>query len=658
VESANSLEHSRARIFSSLLNVVMVLGALTAIPSVALAIGHDMWSLATADVVGMLWLGAIWRRRSARYVLRVANFLLLVLMLGVVLMITVGPIAQIYLFAASVLASALLGLRPALYTLALSGAAVFALTWAGLAQLHFGPLPDATLAAALIITLNFVFVGAVITVSCAMLLRGLASSLERLAVVANSLEQGKAELQAVNAELRLTSNDIHQLAFYDVLTGLPNRRLLLDRIDSLLAQAHQRGHFGALLFIDLDRFKTINDARGHATGDAVLRHVADRLSIAASGGDTVARIGGDEFVVLLSDLGNESGHATKAALAMAEKLRNAIGERCEIEGQVYASSASLGVALLPKRGQTSHDLLREADTAMYRAKLAGGNRISIFESTMRAELEHRLTLERDLAAALAAGALSAHLQLQVDSTGKPCGAELLARWQKPDGSSVPPDSFIPVAEESGLIVPLGQWALRQACLALRRLEHEGHSLKLSVNVSPSQFRQPDFVDQVCRVLEETGAPASQLVFELTEGLLVDDLEVTLARMRQLAKLGIRLSIDDFGTGYSSLAYLTRMPLFELKIDRSFIRDTPADTTGTGIVQSILAMASHLGLRATAEGVETQEQADFLAASGVDAMQGFLFARPMPLDDLVRLLDEHKLLRAGAAGHGGAATALA
>jgi EAL domain-containing protein (putative c-di-GMP-specific phosphodiesterase class I) len=252
-------------------------------------------------------------------------------------------------------------------------------------------------------------------------------------------------------------------------------------------------------------------------------------------------------------------------------------------------------------------------------------------------VEQQLTLERDLAAALAHGELTMHLQLQVDRTGTPCGAELLARWPRADGSFVPPDRFIPVAEECGLILPLGRWALRQACSMSRQLEQAGFTLPLSVNVSPSQFRQPDFVAQVRATLADTGAPATGLIFEVTEGLLVEDLEYTLARMHELAALGIRLSIDDFGTGYSSMAYLRRMPLYELKIDRSFIADTPGDANGTAIVQSILAMAGHLGLRSIAEGVETEEQAAFLAANDVSGMQGYLFARPMPVLDLISLL---------------------
>ncbi len=258
---------------------------------------------------------------------------------------------------------------------------------------------------------------------------------------------------------------------------------------------------------------------------------------------------------------------------------------------------------------------------------------------MQADVERRLTMERDLSAALEAGELRMFAQAQVDAAGRPVGAELLMRWTRADGSAVPPALFIPLAEESGLILKLGRFALRQACDTVVLLERAGHRLPLSVNVSPSQFRQADFVEQVRQVLADSGASAGALIFEVTEGLLIENLEATIARMHQLAGMGIRFSIDDFGTGYSSLAYLKKMPLYELKIDRSFIQDTPGDTGVTAIVQSILAMAGHLGLRVVAEGVETRAQADFLCANQCDCMQGYLFAKPAPLADLLTLLEK-------------------
>jgi diguanylate cyclase (GGDEF)-like protein/PAS domain S-box-containing protein len=442
-------------------------------------------------------------------------------------------------------------------------------------------------------------------------------------------------------ERRSAADAIHRLGFYDVLTGLPNRRLLMERLDGLVGQANTGRGLGAVLYLDLDNFKNINDARGHATGDALLRECAARLAQAVRKRDTVARLGGDEFVVLLDGLGMDPAAAIRNALAVAEKIRSALARPVEIDGQAYHTSASVGVALPLQAGTTAQDLLREADTAMYSTKAGGRNGVALFETAMLDEAERKLTLERDLAHALENGELAMHLQLQVGQDGTPAGAELLMRWRRADGSYVPPDVFIPLAEASGLIVPLGEWVLREACAAWLALEREGHPMPLSINVSPRQFRQPDFVEQVRAILLETGAPADQLIFELTEGLLVDDIAQTIERMQALTAIGIRFSIDDFGTGYSNLAYLKKMPLYELKIDKSFMRDTPHDVNGAAIVQSILAMASHLGLRVVAEGIESEAQAEFLDKHGPTYMQGYLYHRPMQLEKLI------ERLRAGA-----------
>jgi diguanylate cyclase (GGDEF)-like protein/PAS domain S-box-containing protein len=749
----DNLAHWRTQIFASLVSFILALAFVTAIPSMAVLANEGRWPMFAVDAAALVWLVGLWYFKQAAYRTRVLHFLAILVMVGTALMIHVGPVSQIYLFAAPLLAAVLLGTFPAILALGGTTLLVFGLAFSGHAR-----LPDHALLPSLIISLNFLFIGAIITMSSAIMLQRLAKSLEDLRAVATSLQEGQNALSAVNAELRLTAaavarlndmviiskvmpgdvanqqiifvneaferrtgyqrpdvmgrgwhlllgadteaseiarigaavarmeavsaellyytkdhdpywiememvpfNDehgtnthwvmvgrditdrkksekhIHRLAFFDVLTGLPNRRLLMERIERLLAHAREQAGHGALLFIDLDHFKYVNDARGHGVGDALLRNVAGRLAALVRKGDTVARVGGDEFVVLLAHLGEDARLATHSALLVAEKIRRAITESFEVDGQFYDSSASIGVTLLSHPNQSAHDLLREADTAMYRAKADGRNRVSFFEATMQAEVERRLTLERDLAAALDNGELSMHWQLQVDATGLPVGAELLMRWQRPNGTFVPPDVFIPVAEECGLIVSLGQWALRQACIGYLKLRETGFAMPLSVNVSPSQFRQTDFVAQVRRILQETGAPASELIFEVTEGLLIENLDDTIGRMHELAALGIRLSIDDFGTGYSSLSYLKRMPLYELKIDKSFIRDTPCDANGTAIVQSILAMASHLGLSVVAEGVETREQADFLAANGAPRMQGYLFARPMPLEQMVARL---------------------
>jgi diguanylate cyclase (GGDEF)-like protein/PAS domain S-box-containing protein len=748
----DNIAHWRTQIFATLLSIILALAFVTAVPSMAVLASEGRWAMFSVDAAALAWLISLWYFKSVAYLTRVLQFLAILIMVGIALMIHVGPVSQIYLFAAPMLAAVLLGTRAAMIALAGTTLLVFGLAFSGHAR-----LPDHALLPSLIITLNFLFIGAIITISCAILLQRLAKSLEDLRAVATSLQEGQDTLQALNSELRLTAaavarlndmviiskvvpgeaeqqiifvndaferrtgyqrpdvmgrswnvllgadteqaevarigvavarleavsaellyytkehdpywiememvpfNDengnnthwvivgrditerkksekhIHRLAFFDVLTGLPNRRLLMERVDRLLAHAREQAGHGALLFIDLDHFKYVNDARGHGVGDALLRNVAARLAALVRKGDTVARVGGDEFVVLLAHLGDDARLATHSALLVAEKIRRAITESFEVDGQYYDSSASIGVTLLSHPNQSANDLLREADTAMYRAKADGRNRVSFFEATMQAEVERRLTLERDLASAIDNGELAMHWQLQVDANGLPVGAELLMRWLRPNGAFVPPDVFIPVAEECGLIVPLGQWAMRQACIGWLTLDQAGFAMPLSVNVSPSQFRQTDFVAQVRTILQETGAPANALIFEVTEGLLIENLDDTIGRMHELAALGIRLSIDDFGTGYSSLSYLKRMPLYELKIDKSFIRDTPCDANGTAIVQSILAMASHLGLTVVAEGVETREQADFLAANGAPRMQGYLFARPMPLEQMLARL---------------------
>lgn len=422
----------------------------------------------------------------------------------------------------------------------------------------------------------------------------------------------------------------HQLAYYDALTGLPNRRLLLDRAHQALAAHQASGSVGALLFVDLDNFKQINDARGHAVGDALLVQVARRLRHLQTDDVMVARLGGDEFVVLISRMAQDLPGGSLAAHQMAERVRTALEASHQLHGHRYSSSASIGITLFPQHGTAVDDLLREADTAMYRAKKQGRNRVAFYDPTMLADAQEGLGLEQDLNGALERNELAVHVQSQVDAHGRVVGGELLLRWHHPQRGNVPPDRFIPVAEQSSLILRLGEWALRQACEALARLHAAGSPLQLSVNVSTRQFRQDDFAERVSAILASTGAPAEQLILEVTESLFVDNWQDTSARMAQLVQLGVRFSIDDFGTGYSSLAYLKKLPLFELKIDKSFVQDAPGDANSTAIVESILAVAKHLGLSVVAEGVETQAQADFLTANGCEFLQGYLFSRPGPL----------------------------
>jgi len=431
-------------------------------------------------------------------------------------------------------------------------------------------------------------------------------------------------------ERRKAQEDTHRLAYFDALTGLPNRRLLLDRIAQSLESARRSGHQGALLFLDLDNFKRINDARGHAVGDRFLAQVAQRLRQALRSADFVARLGGDEFVVLVNDLGTDLESSARVAMAVAEKVRSVLESPYAIDGTVYSGTGSVGLTMFPKEFDAVDDLLREADTAMYRAKAMGRNRIAYYEAAMQAEVEERLGLEQDLNEAIEAGQIAIHVQPQVDRDGAQTGGELLLRWDHPRRGPISPAVFIPIAEESGLILRLGDLVVRRACEALAQLPPADGAITLSVNISPRQFRRDDFVARTRAMLAETGAPATRLIFEVTEGLLIEKWEDVAQRMSELAALGIRFSIDDFGTGYSSLAYLKKLPLHELKIDLCFVQNTPTDANDRAIVRSILAVAKAFRLTVVAEGVETREQADFLIGLQCDQLQGYLFARPRPL----------------------------
>ncbi len=430
----------------------------------------------------------------------------------------------------------------------------------------------------------------------------------------------------------------HQLAYFDGLTGLPNRRMLLDRMEHALHSAQATAQVGAVLYIDLDNFKQINDARGHSIGDALLVQVASRLTQQLRAGGTVARIGGDEFVVLVNGVAPDMDSAGRAALVVAEEIRSAMEAPYSIDTHLYSTTGSIGITLFPKPGDAVEDLLREADTAMYRAKDLGRNRIRFYEAAMQADVQERLALEQDLKKAQAEGQILAFAQNQVDAQGRLVGAELLMRWTHPVRGNVPPSKFIPIAESSGLILRMGDWMIQQACETLAGLQAAGQDLALSVNVSERQFRQEDFVERVRYILADTGAAPQNLILEVTESLLIENLDDTIARMTEIVQLGVRFSIDDFGTGYSSFAYLKRLPLYELKIDKSFVQDTPNDPNDTAIVESIISVARHLKLRVVAEGVETTAQAEFLTNSQCDCLQGYLFGRPEPLQNwLARLL---------------------
>ncbi len=426
---------------------------------------------------------------------------------------------------------------------------------------------------------------------------------------------------------------IHQLAFFDPLTELPNRRLLMDRLHQELAIGARTGQYGAILFLDLDNFKMLNDSKGHDIGDLLLVEVARRLTACVRDGDTVARLGGDEFVVVLESLNKVAAEAAKDAEHVAEKIRAALSEPYLLKQRQYHSTPSIGVALFCGHQDSLDNLLKYADTAMYQAKTAGRNAIRFYDPEMQAAIEARADLEEELRRALAGQQFRLHYQIQVDSQDRPLGAEVLLRWQHPENGLIPPMQFIPLAEDTGLIVPIGLWALQTACAQLAAWQQDAsmRDLTLAVNVSAKQFRQPDFAAQVQRALRESGAKPSLLKLELTESTVLENVEDTISKMLELKRLGVSFSMDDFGTGYSSLQYLKRLPLDQVKIDRSFVRDITSDPDDAAIVQTIIAMSQALELNVIAEGVETEAQRDFLDRHGCRAFQGYLFSRPVPLE---------------------------
>ena len=440
-------------------------------------------------------------------------------------------------------------------------------------------------------------------------------------------------------DLRRAKEEIENLAFYDALTGLANRRLLLDGLGRAIGQAQRTGTVGALLCLDLDHFKALNDSKGHEMGDELLQQVARRLLAHVREMDTVARLGGDEFVVMLRDLSASREGAAAVAQRIAEKLLQALEEPFQLGGHLYQGAASIGATLFCADVDSATDLLRRADIAMYQAKARRGNALCFFDPQMQAAINERAQLESDLRQALASDQLVLHYQPQCTASGDVLGAECLVRWQHPERGLVPPGQFIPVAEGSDLILGIGQWVLRAACRQLAAWAHQADCarLRLSVNVSARQFRQDDFVCQVDRVLQTTGASAHLLTLELTESMVLDNVQDAIEKMDQLRAKGVQFALDDFGTGYSSLSYLTRLPLHTLKIDQSFVRHLGERPADNAIVQTIIGMGRNLDLAVIAEGVETQAQKDLLAGYGCDLYQGYLLGRPAPIEVLQALL---------------------
>ncbi len=437
---------------------------------------------------------------------------------------------------------------------------------------------------------------------------------------------------------KAAEEQIQRLAFFDPLTSLPNRRLLMDRLEQAMTACTRHQRQGALLFIDLDNFKTLNDSYGHDKGDLLLQQVGARLVEGVRDGDTVARLGGDEFVVMLEDLSGNAMEAATQAETVGRKIMSALNESYDIQPLSVHSTPSIGITLFGAQHENIEEPIKRADLAMYQAKSAGRNTIRFYDPRMQAMVAARAALERDLRLALQLEQFVLHYQPQVQRGGLVSGVEALLRWHQPERGLVPPGQFIALAEETGLIVPLGEYILDLACEQLARwaVQPGMAHLTLSVNVSPRQFQQDNFVQQVLDALARTSAPPQRLKLEITENLLITNVDEVIAKMTLLKARGVGFSLDDFGTGYSSLSYLKRLPLDQLKIDQGFVRDILVDANDAAIARMVIVLAESLGLEVMAEGVETIEQQQALQAQGCHAYQGYLYSRPLPLQDFEQL----------------------
>jgi diguanylate cyclase (GGDEF)-like protein/PAS domain S-box-containing protein len=433
---------------------------------------------------------------------------------------------------------------------------------------------------------------------------------------------------------------IRNLAFYDPLTELPNRRLLMDRLQQAAASSNRSLCYGALLLLDLDNFKVLNDTLGHEMGDCLLIAVSKRLLACVGDGDTVARTGGDEFAIILQNTSDSERHAATQAEHLAEKLIACLAMPYDLDGREYHCTSSIGISLFLDHQVRIEDLLKRVETAMYEAKGAGRNTLRFFDPAMQAALEQHLALEDSVRLALQNDEYLLYYQLQVDVHGKPIGAEALIRWQHPQRGIISPGEFIPLAEETGLIIPMGEWAIRTACQELANWADKPHTrdLQIAVNVSARQFRENGFVETVRQALLDTGASARRLKLELTESVMLEDIEATVGKMRTLRQLGISFSMDDFGTGYSSLSYLQKLPIAQLKIDQSFVRDLVEDSNDAAITLAIITLGESLGIEVIAEGVENETQHAFLVRNNCHAFQGYLFAKPLPVEDFLLHLE--------------------
>lgn len=462
--------------------------------------------------------------------------------------------------------------------------------------------------------------------------------LERAILLCRNNDQYASQLLA---DKQRADNRAEYLALHDALTGLPNRGLLLDRIQQAMAMATHSGQYGALMTLNIDHFKQLNDYYGYEVCDRMLIETARRLEAGVREGDTVARFGGDEFMLLIWPLPASQHEAAIHAEQIAQNVRQTLAPPYRLNGRELSASFSIGISLFRAHLDTLETLLRNAETSVYQAKIAGRNTIRFFDPALQSVIMARLELEADLRRALPLKEFRLYYQLQADDQERISGAEILIRWRHPTRGLVSPAVFIPLAEETGAIVEIGDWVLQTACEQLHRWQRHPRmrQLELAVNVSAVQFHQQDFADKVCRLMAEYGDIAGLLKLELTESVMLDSAEQVVQKIQILKDLGLRFSLDDFGTGYSSLAYLKRLPLDQLKIDQSFVRDIASDPSAAVIIQTIIGMAQNLGLEVIAEGLETKEQQALLARYGCRHYQGFLLSEPLPVDEFESLFGQ-------------------
>jgi diguanylate cyclase (GGDEF)-like protein len=449
------------------------------------------------------------------------------------------------------------------------------------------------------------------------------------------------DIQHDVSDRKTSAGKTERLALYDHLTDLPNRRLLIDRLNHAFASSLRSNREGAVLFIDIDNFKEVNDTFGHDIGDLLIQHIAKRLQSCLRGGDTIARLGGNAFVVVLEALNEQRIEAAKQVSVVGEKILTVLNQLYQLNTHEYHGTCSIGAVLFYDHKQSAEELLKRADIALFRSKNANHNKLTFFNQEMQDAINERVTIEKEMRAALVSKQFILHYQIQVDSKHQVLGAETLIRWQHPDRGLLTPGEFIPTAEELGLIPPIGQWALETACIQLKVWEKSAltRDLMVSVNISAREFQQVDLVLKIKALLQRYAIKPALLKLELTESILLKSTENAAASMNALKEMGIQFSLDDFGTGYSSLQYLKLLPIDELKIDQSFVRDIVTDSSDKAIVRTIILMAKSLGIRVVAEGVETEEQRQSLLDCGCTQYQGYLFGKPMPIEQFEQLLKQ-------------------